>query len=610
MKTIKVSSILFYSIIVRTIFPKILFCFVLLMPIEMSPLPFLLLLSLCWIRPQAFETTVCDCSEPLRMGILQFSDANCRPKEIDKNSVQVKYGVYSEERAAAHFPGYICAKWKNIKHTTVSFFGQVVIVPDKISIDTTPSECNDMINHKKCNGNEMKASDNKYVFDHDPTPLKYWMSTVTAQITNCVLEKVQLYQQSEDTNFQTPIGTASATAGNLSHNHLTLVWDTTYTHHTAPINRLVESGVGTLTRQLEGEKSFRLQDDENQLDFHLTLRPPCLPLQPNCTNRTSAYDVVGQPKLYLLTGEIKENSSSASTTTPPPPNAEIFSIPANIQYIRDQLTDHENELARLIQILQCDSRKAKHERAIAAAQYNGWLAASQLNLPQCTKLQALGRTAVVIQCKELNVTFDTVVTSCGPQPKFQNFTINLDGWELVKFSPCYWTNGFVNFNGKPYAFRNNTWNPIEANIILPEQSLAHSFRYEDVKFSDYEHRSNPAYSDTMLNHMNIMADIAAAMNEHSQDISSVHETLSTSNVLITASNVGTYTSWWGKLKDYFYIGLLCVSGVVLMRICYCLGFFEMIRSLCCPKWRTSTTATSGSFEFNERLRDVISRNRE
>ncbi|KZS03398.1 Uncharacterized protein APZ42_033863 [Daphnia magna] len=60
----------------------------------------------------------------------------------------------------------------------MSFFGEVVIVLDKISIDTTPSECNDMINHKKCNGNEMKASDNKYVFDHEPRALKYWMSTV------------------------------------------------------------------------------------------------------------------------------------------------------------------------------------------------------------------------------------------------------------------------------------------------------------------------------------------------------------------------------------------------------------------------------------------------
>ncbi|KZS01631.1 Uncharacterized protein APZ42_001655, partial [Daphnia magna] len=161
---------------------------------------------------------------------------------------------------------------------------------------------------------------------------------------------------------------------------------------------------------------------------------------------------------------------------------------ANKQYIQDRVTDRENELVRMIQRLECDARKAKHERAIVAAQYNGWLAASHLKLPQCTKLQAFGQTAVVIKCNSVNVRFETIITSCGPQPKFNNYTINLDGWELVKYSPCYWTNGFVNFNDKPYAFCNNTWQGVDANMVLPEQTLAHSFRYDDVKFFDYEHR--------------------------------------------------------------------------------------------------------------------------
>ena len=58
------------------------------------------------------------------------------------------------------------------------------------------------------------------------------------------------------------------------------------------------------------------------------------------------------------------------------------------------------------------------------------------------------------------------------------------------------------------------WVPIEASVVLPDQKLVNTFRYNDVMFFEYDHQSNPAYSDQILNHMNIMADIAAAMNEH------------------------------------------------------------------------------------------------
>ncbi|KZR96818.1 Uncharacterized protein APZ42_008631, partial [Daphnia magna] len=101
------------------------------------------------IYPQAFETTVCDCSEPKNMGIIQFSDSNCKPETNNTDTVQVKYTVYSDEHAAAKFPGFICAQGINIRRIVIpdqTFFGQLVIVPDKISIDSTPSECYDMIN--------------------------------------------------------------------------------------------------------------------------------------------------------------------------------------------------------------------------------------------------------------------------------------------------------------------------------------------------------------------------------------------------------------------------------------------------------------------------------
>ncbi|KAK4017129.1 hypothetical protein OUZ56_032082 [Daphnia magna] len=175
----------------------------------------------------------------------------------------------------------------------------------------------------------------------------------------------------------------------------------------------------------------------------------------------------------------------------------------------------------LLQPLECNARKVKHERAIAAAQYNGWLAASYLKLPKCTKLQAFGQSAVVIKCNS----------------------------ELVKYSPCYWTNAFVNFTDKPYAFRNNTWKRTDTNMVLPEKTLVHSFRYEDVKFFDYEHRTNPAYNDNLFNHMNVMADIVVAMNEHPPtEFSLNHHPSASISVLVTAAGVVHYTSWWETIK--------------------------------------------------------------
>ncbi|XP_045035981.1 LOW QUALITY PROTEIN: uncharacterized protein LOC116934869 [Daphnia magna] len=414
------------------------------------------------------------------MGIIQFPDADCKPKMNSTSAVPVRYVVYSDERAAVKFPGFICARWRNIHRVTMNFFGQTVIVPEKIPIDTTASECYKMINTKKCEGYEMTLSDEKYVFSHEPRSDGYWMRTVDSEILNCALEQIQLFQQMEDEDFPTPIGKAAATAGTLSHNHLTLVWDTTYTH--------------------------------------------------------------------------------------------------KIQHELHRDIDRDNELARMLQTIECDVRKAKNERAIITAQYNGWLAASLLKLPRCAKLQAFGQTAVVIQCKAVNATIETVITPCGPQPKFNSYTINLDGWELVKFSPCYWTNGFVNFNDKPYAFRNNTWKRIDPNIVLPERTLAHSFRYEDVKAFDYDHRSNPAYNDNLLNHMNVVADIVAAMNEQSPaDFPSNHRPHA-ADVLLTAAGVERYTSWWEVIIISLVVTVIFILVLIVLRICCCLGLF----GICCP----------------------------
>ncbi|KAK4003871.1 hypothetical protein OUZ56_005622 [Daphnia magna] len=94
----------------------------------------------------------------------------------------------------------------------MTFFGQLVIVPEKISIDTTPSECYYTINNILCGEHDISLTDDKYLFAHEPETVGYWMQSVDWEILNCALEHVQQHQQEEVEGFPTPIGKASTAA--------------------------------------------------------------------------------------------------------------------------------------------------------------------------------------------------------------------------------------------------------------------------------------------------------------------------------------------------------------------------------------------------------------
>ena len=97
-----------------------------------------------------------------------------------------------------------------------------------------------------------------------------------------------------------------------------------------------------------------------------------------------------------------------------------------------------------------------------------------------------------------------------------NYAINHDGWELVPFKPCYWSVGVVYFNGHPFKFNNNTWEPITPEIVVPDRDLAHTFRFNDEKDLRNQHRANPSYADTVVNYAAVMADIVATFSEHQE----------------------------------------------------------------------------------------------
>lgn len=447
----------------------------------------------------------------------------------------------------------------------------------------------------------MTFSDGKWSYTVEPSDESQWLRTVHAYTINCMLEEIKLTQVNEFDPVVTPLGISNVTTGAISHNHLTLIWDSTYTTKMDASPRQLEKGTGIMYNS-STPGVFRLDDESKQLGFHMSLEPRCRS-RINCDSLLPSYSVIGEKQLFVVTYPIPNQNKTTSSRSSPittiikplnqtgPKTPEYINaiLTGRIQYLEDVLTSQENEIIRVVKSIQCESRRAKHAQAISTAQYNGWLAAAQLQLPNCTKLTAIGQTVAAIKCAPILANFSAEITSCGPQPRFRDYTINLDGWELVKFSPCYWTTGFVNFNDKPHAFRNNTWQPIEAKIILPQQDLANTFRYDDLKPFEYEHQSNPAYSDSMLNPMNVLADFASTMNEHSAGFFGVNASTKTITVLYTAADkveVKKVATWWENVKHYTMITIIIIIALVIARFLYAVGVCGMLWEVCC-KFPTS-----------------------
>lgn len=65
--------------------------------------------------------------------------------------------------------------------------------------------------------NPMTISKTKFVFDQELAKDGWWLCTVVSETVTCIVDKVQLYQEDEGSSFLNTLGTASASAGSLSH---------------------------------------------------------------------------------------------------------------------------------------------------------------------------------------------------------------------------------------------------------------------------------------------------------------------------------------------------------------------------------------------------------
>ncbi|KAI9562487.1 hypothetical protein GHT06_009924 [Daphnia sinensis] len=242
----------------------------------------------------------------------------------------------------------------------------------------------------------------------------------------------------------------------------------------------------------------RIRDIEQQLDFVYNTTN-----QKYCNSSEHSYkQVIGMEKVILRLHNLTDTDAHPT---------------AHSQYARDRTTDGINGVAREIRALQCENRLLAHKTAIATAQHSGWLAASYLNLPICSKLIATGESISVYQCSPTNSTITTEITSCGPQPKLGDYTLDTEGWELTPYNPCYWHKNYVNINGRAYFYKNSSWHPIVPGVIIQGHSLINTLPYEIDKLLALS--LHPALTPHPMSTSAAIAEIiAAAKEEHSIDL--------------------------------------------------------------------------------------------
>jgi hypothetical protein len=148
----------------------------------------------------------------------------------------------------------------------------------------------------------------------------------------------------------------------------------------------------------------------------------------------------------------------------------------------------------------------------------------------------------------------------------------------------------VNFHGIPHLYDGTDWKPVKPDVILPEHQLAHTFTYEDERSMNYVQQTNPAYQDLVMDHINVMAEMVAIMNQHDDSFKTDHE----GTIIHTSSGVAKtltekheifgiviVSQWYDSAKFYGGMFVVVIVILVILRCCYLYGCCHSIWYACC-----------------------------
>nr|CAH0101626.1 unnamed protein product [Daphnia galeata] len=513
----------------------------------------ILLLTLTLKATDGFEKTICDCSHPARKGFIEFNDEDCKHLPNTDKPNPIHYTVLSTLPVVQSFMGHTCSMWKMSKSVYRDFMQWDSVTENRIPLEVSSDKCRKMRDSRLCDGAPMDIlGSNKWSLEKSPHVQGSWLRTNADSIINCRLEEVVLETECTDCVISSPLGVIPGKAnGSLSHNLVTIVWDNSLKEPRKCKAKQVEEGLAMLyTTATPGV--LRVRDSRKQLDF--IVKNVSVGLCETPANNSIYKEVLGMDRVVITWYNINNNTQGQSNgqkfeNISSTLRAEIDTA-AHSQHMRDFAVEMTNSVAKKV------------------PQYNGWLAAAYLDLPQCNKLQPVGKDLAVLQCIPRNITFTTEITRCGPQPRYKNQTISVEGWELTDFTECYWHFNFVNFNGRSHTYKNGTWTTIEPSIIVQGDKLINPLPLEVDNTLGTLLQLHPALKVNPLSPAAAMADIFAAVQQH-------HSSDFTSNRHVTrillsphdAPHISFLSRIGSWLKNFVVLSGIGILVAVAFRFC-------------------------------------------
>jgi hypothetical protein len=103
------------------------------------------------------KITVCDCSKPASIGLLDSElPAYCH-SQVEKSTVIKSYTFFVKEEPHAHWDGFMCKTWLKTKKIDGFFFGGFDTVFTTYVRAVTEQECWEMVQYHRCHGNQMRG---------------------------------------------------------------------------------------------------------------------------------------------------------------------------------------------------------------------------------------------------------------------------------------------------------------------------------------------------------------------------------------------------------------------------------------------------------------------